>query len=114
MGQVLSSDAGLGDGGGGIELDLVGLLGDGTFSSLARFMTMLLLFSAIGDLAGLAGVSPVRSKISTSLVCIQLLLLPVSRSTSSILCLSTSFTTFTRYGLEKSKDPKLGAVEVFS
>ena len=28
MGQVLSSGAGLGDGGGGIELDLVGLFGD--------------------------------------------------------------------------------------
>ena len=46
--------------------------------------------------------SPVRSNTSNSLDSTQLLLLPVSRSTSSILSLATSLLTFRTRGLENS------------
>ena len=45
---------------------------------------------------------PVRSNTSNSLDSTQLLLVPVSRSSSSLLSLATSFLTFTTRGLENS------------
>ena len=45
---------------------------------------------------------PVRSTTSNSLVSTQLLLVPVSRSITSLLSLATSFLTFTTRGLENS------------
>ena len=121
-GHSLSSTGTFGEAGGGMEM------ARGDFScratSLARLDTKFRERFLRGDLnlpgdpssifapsLGLSGVSPQRSSTSYSVVSTQLLLFPVSRSTSSLRCLETSLTTLTRSGLEKSIELDLSIPE---
>ena len=121
-GHSLSSTGTFGEAGGGMEM------ARGDFScratSLARLDTRFRERFLRGDLnlpgdpssifapsLGLSGVSPQRSSTSYSVVSTQLLLFPVSRSTSSLRCLETSLTTLTRSGLEKSIELDLSIPE---